>query len=147
MRYVHRFIPVLALLFALGATSYAQSARRTVIQIPFDFVVGQKTLPAGVYRIEPTKRDSYTVLEIRGVTSRASAFAITTTIRGGDSKRQPSLVFEKYGETYVLAEVWAAGDVEGREVAQSRRGRSADAEAAAGRARKRASVTLAVSPR
>lgn len=147
MKFIHRFIPVLALLFALGATSFAQSARRTVVQIPFDFVVGQKTLPAGKYRIEPVRREAYTTLEIRGITSRASAFVNTTSIRGGDSQRQPRLVFQKYGETYVLAEVWPASDGDGRELAQSRRGRATDAEVAAGKARRPETVTLAVSTR
>ncbi len=58
MRSVYKFIAVPALLSALGATSYAQSARRTVIQIPFDPAAGQRTLPAGEHRAEPAGLDS-----------------------------------------------------------------------------------------
>ena len=148
MKSVYRFIAVLALLSALGATSFAQSARRTVIQIPFDFVVGQKTLPAGRYRVEPVGRDSYTTWEIRGATTRAGAVVITSAIRGGASQAsqsEPRLVFQKYGETYVLAEVWPAGDASGRALAQSNHGPAADARAAAGKSRKPETVTLAVS--
>lgn len=146
MKSVNKFIAVLALLFALGATSFAQSARRTVIHIPFDFVVGQKTLPAGKYRVEPVGRDSYTAWEIRGATTRAGAIVMTTAIRGGAARVEPGLVFQKYGETYVLAEVWPAGDAAGRELAQSHHGPAADARAAAGKARTE-TVTLAVSAR
>ena len=125
MRFIHRFIPVLALLFTLAATSYAQSARRTVILIPFDFVAGEEMLPAGTYRVEPVRRDSYTVWEVRSTTGRAGAVVMTSsTGSGAASEAQPRLVFQKYAETYVLAELWPSGEGAGREVFQSRRGRA-----------------------
>ena len=120
MRYVHRFIPVLALLFALSGASYAQSARRTVILIPFDFVAGGKTLPAGAYRIEPVKRDSYTAWEIQSTAGRAGAVVMTSAIRGVASEEGARLVFQKRGEAYVLAQVWPSGEGAGREVARAR---------------------------
>lgn len=148
MKSVYKFIAVLALLSALGAASFAQSARRTVIHIPFDFVVGQKTLPAGRYRVEPVGRDSYTAWEIRGASTRAGAVVMTTAIRGGAaSQAEPRLVFQKYGDTYVLAEVWPSGDASGREIAQSHRGPAAEAREAAGKTRKAETVTLALSAR
>ena len=143
MKSVYKFIAVLALLSALGATSYAQSARRTVIQIPFDFAVGGKTLPAGRYRVEPVGRDSYTTWEIRGTNGRADAIAITTAVGGGAAQYAPRLVFLKEGGTYVLAEVWPAGEKSGRAFAQPRR-RTDTQSADAGR-RGPQTVTLAIS--
>lgn len=125
MRFIHRFIPVLALLFALAATSFAQSARRTVILIPFDFVAGEKVLPAGTYRVEAVRRDSYTVWEVRSTAGRAGAVVMTSAVGSGTAEEvQPRLVFQKYGETYVLAQLWPSSDSTGREVVQSRRGRA-----------------------
>lgn len=125
MRFIHRFIPVLALLFTLAATSYAQSARRTVIHIPFDFVAGEKVLPAGTYRVEAVRRDSYTLWEVRSTAGRAGAVVMTSAIgSGAASEAEPRLVFRKYAETYVLAQFWPSGDSKGREVVQSRRGRA-----------------------
>jgi hypothetical protein len=121
MKSVYKFIAVLALLSALGATSFAQSARRTVIRIPFDFVVGEKTLPAGRYRIEPVGRDSYTTWEIRSTSRSDGAIVLTTAIGGGAAQSEPKLVFLKEGGTYVLAEVWPAGERAGRELARPRR--------------------------
>jgi hypothetical protein len=117
---------VLALLFTLAATSYAQSARRTVILIPFDFVAGSEVLPAGAYKVEPVRRDSYTAWEIRSTTGRAGAVVMTSAIGGGAAVEEAGsrLVFQKYAETYVLAEVWPTSDASGREVVQSRRGRA-----------------------
>ena len=124
MRYIHRFIPVPALLFTLAATSYAQSARRTVILIPFDFVAGEKVLPAGTYRVEPVRRDSHTAWGIRSTRAGAGAVVMTSAIGSGAAEEaEPRLVFRKYAETYVLAEIWPSRDSAGREVAQSRRAR------------------------
>jgi hypothetical protein len=122
MKSVYKFIAVLALLSALGATSFAQSARRTVTHIPFDFVVGGKTLPAGRYRIEPVGRDTYTTWEIRGTSRRAGAIILTTATGGGAARAEARLVFHKEGETYFLAEVWPADEKTGRKFAQPRRG-------------------------
>lgn len=125
MRFIHRFIPVLALLFALATTSFAQSARRTVILIPFDFVAGEKVLPAGTYRVEAVRRDSYTVWEVRSTAGHAGAVVMTSAVgSGAASEAEPRLVFQKYAETYVLAQVWPSSDSTGREVVQSRRGRA-----------------------
>ena len=146
MRYVHRFIPVLALLFTLAATSYAQSARRTVVLIPFDFVAGEKVLSAGTYRIEPVRRDSYTAWEIRSTAGRAGAVVMTSSLRGDSAGAESRLVFRKYGETYVLAELLSAGDGPAREVVQSRRTR-ATVESLAGEGLRPETVTVAARAR
>jgi|SRR5687767_6569324 len=130
MRFIHRFIPVLALLFTLAATSYAQSARRTVVLIPFDFVAGEQTLPAGTYRVEPVRRDSYTAWEIRSTAGRAGAVVMTSAL-GGVAQSEAGLVFHKYADTYLLAQVLPAGDLAGRSVIQTRRGRSMSETASA----------------
>lgn len=140
MRFIHKFIPVLALLFALSGASYAQSARRTVILIPFDFVAGGKTLPAGSYKIEPVKRDSHTAWEIQSTAGRAGAVVMTSAIQGVDSDEGPRLVFRKHGETHVLAQFWPSGEGAGREVARSRRGLS-------GRGERTETVTVAARSR
>jgi hypothetical protein len=146
MRFIHRFIPVLALLFTLAATSYAQSARRTVILIPFDFVAGEKTLPAGTYRIEPVRRDSYTAWEVQSTSAAAVAVVMTSALGGNAAGAEPRLVFQKYGGTHVLAQVWPSGDMAGREVIQSRRTR-VTVESLAGKGQRPEAVTVAARAR
>jgi hypothetical protein len=133
---------VLALLFTLAATSYAQSARRTVILIPFDFVAGEKTLPAGTYRIEPVRRDSYTAWEIQSTSASAGAVFMTSALGGNAAGDKSRLVFQKYGETHVLAQLWPSSDTAGREVVQSRRTR-VTIESLAGKDQKPEAVTVA----
>ena len=143
MRFIYKFIAVSALLFTLGGTSFAQSTRRTVILIPFDFVAGEKTLPAGTYRVEPFKRDSYTTWVIQSTGAGAGAIFMTSALRGGASDGEPRLVFRKYGEAYVLAQVWPSGDGAGRELIQSRRTR-AISESLAGAGKRPETFTVAV---
>jgi len=146
MRFIHRFIPVLALLFTLAATSYAQSARRTVILIPFDFVAGEKVLPAGTYRIEPVRRDSYTAWEIQSTSAGARAVVMTSALGADAAGAESRLVFRKYGETHVLAQVWPSADTAGREVVLPRRTR-VTIESLAGKGQKPESVTVAARSR
>ena len=125
MRSGYRIIAVLSLLVVSAATSYAQSARRTVIAIPFDFVVGQKTLAAGTYRIEPFRRDSNTTLQIQNTDTGATAFVITNPIETGSTRREAKLVFQNFEGRYVLAQVYPAGESGGRQLVGSQRRRGA----------------------
>jgi hypothetical protein len=141
MKSIYKFIAALALLFTLGATSFAQSARRTVIQIPFDFLVGQKMLPAGSYRVEPVKIDSNTAWEVQSTQGHAGAFVITSAIQGGKIRGESRLVFQKYGDLYVLAQVWTASDSTGRALVPPRHIRT-EQDRLAGQDRQPETVTI-----
>ena len=55
-------LTMLTLLLAVSTISVsAQSERSKITNIPFDFIVGEKTLPAGEYTVEPNRRDSLNV--------------------------------------------------------------------------------------
>ncbi|HVN80915.1 MAG TPA: hypothetical protein VMW38_18125 [Terriglobia bacterium] len=84
-------------------------------EIPFDFVVGQKTLPAGEYEICPGNKTNKDILWIKKADSRAAANMITF---GCNAKRQqagPYLVFNRYGNQYFLSQVWTEFDQVGRQ--------------------------------
>ncbi len=89
-------------LSCLGVAGRALAQEPAVqANVPFQFTVGGKLLPADTYTITPS---SERVLVIR---STDGHFASMTTITHADS--QPSsgnkLVFEKYGNRYFLHEV------------------------------------------
>ncbi len=88
--------------------------------IPFDFMVGDKTFPAGMYTFTqppPTRG----VLRIRSLDGPESVVVIT---RGVQERRTPpdetKLVFTRYGDLYFLAQAWIVGEIEGREFLKSR---------------------------
>ncbi len=100
--------------------SLAQSVTiRAKAEIPFDFVVGQKTLPAGEYEICPGNKTNKDILWIKKTDSRAVANVVTF---GRNIKRQQAgsyLVFNRYGSQYFLSQVWTEFDEVGRQAAKT----------------------------
>ena len=100
------------------AAVYASPVGSLKANIPFSFSVGNETLPAGVYTIEPQATPS--VLLIRRKDSSRAVLTITLGVQARRQQDQTKLVFRRYGDQYFLAQVWTAGDTGGRELGQSR---------------------------
>ena len=96
-------------------------------KIPFDFVVGDKKLPAGEYVIGTDQNTSNIVLAI----SRGNCFANTLTIPVQIATRTDTakLVFHRYGDQYFLFEAWQLGVTTGRAVPKSRAERDIERKA------------------
>ncbi|MGH9842538.1 MAG: hypothetical protein ACREEM_27670 [Blastocatellia bacterium] len=86
--------------------------------IPFDFSVGNKTLPAGVYTVTPLTTPG--ALRIRREDCRAAALVQTQSVQARHDQDQTKLVFRRYGDQYFLAQVWTAGESDVRELQKSR---------------------------
>ena len=68
--------------------------------IPFDFVAGKTTLPAGNYEI--TRPDPLGPIQIRGTAGRHSVFLLTVGTRA-DEVQQPELIFARVaGRDFLL---------------------------------------------
>jgi len=109
-------LPVVTLLVVFAtslAPANAQTRQRVYAQIPFDFVVGDKTLSAGKYSISSEMMDGSALL-IRNVKAKGSAVRLTDGIQSRSDKTNTRLIFHRYGQTYFLAEVWHGGDSTGR---------------------------------
>src|SRR6185295_12678076 len=103
-------IPLIIIVFAgvLAINVHAQT--KVIASIPFAFSAGKTTLPAGRYTItvlNPTSDRK--VLQIRSLNGRSSAVVLTNGIIGNASENA-KLVFERYGDRYVFAQVQLAGD-------------------------------------
>ncbi len=110
------------------ASAYGQGSRTTRANVPFDFIVGNTTLPAGEYTVASISGTSET-LRIQNTESQQAVYRLTTALGtplGGNSK----LVFHRYGAQYFLAEVWGAGDTRARQVMKSRSEKAAEHEIA-----------------
>ena len=113
---------------ALGTavvSANAQSARTVISNVPFEFVVGDTTLPAGEYRIT---RALGNALTIQTGEAKGSASRLTNEIEPRANKRHARLVFHRYGERYFLAEVWSGADSMGRQLLKSRQERAIERE-------------------
>lgn len=120
---------LLSLIFSLSAISvYGQS--RTLIskvEIPFDFSIRDKTLPAGVYRVERIFQDA---VLIRSEDGQEACVSLTMPVRGKDSPETGRLLFHRYDEVYFLFQVWEPGSDYGRQVFKSRAERSVERDMA-----------------
>jgi hypothetical protein len=108
------------LLMLTAATVSAQSERIRVINIPFSFNVGPKTLPAGEYTVEPNRRDSHTAWLVQSRESHATALFTTMPVQASTTQEEARLVFHKYGEQYFLSQIWTPGGNTGRELLMPR---------------------------
>jgi hypothetical protein len=98
------------------ATSvYAQSDSALVAKIPFEFVIGNKTFPAGEYTVRYTYRSVIQILNRDG----GACLFVPTRLAKGRKRMGDELVFSRYGDQYFLSTLWRAGDV-GRAVGISR---------------------------
>jgi hypothetical protein len=83
----------------------AQSATLTV-NVPFNFTMGAKALPAADYRV----RISGDVVYLDTEAGDAHMVSVGIAL-GMDGKYvQPKLVFKQYGDRFVLSQVWNGGD-------------------------------------
>jgi hypothetical protein len=104
-----------ALIAVFTAAASPSQAGQVSCKVPFSFTVNSaKTLPLGEYTLTSTGPLG-TVL-VRGASG--AAFSVTNRLESrGES--QAKLVFQKYGDTYILRQVWM-GDGTGRELPRTR---------------------------
>lgn len=116
----------LAILTAVVSAN-AQSRNRVIANIPFGFVVGDKTLPAGEYGLIPaTAADE--ALMVQNIESGNTFVRLTEPTMAMTGTRA-RLVFHRYGQAYFLAEVWN-GETIGRQLTKSRQERAIERELA-----------------
>ncbi len=91
--------------------------------IPFDFVIGTKTLPQGTYTM---KLDNMlpNVLVIYGQDNNEGALALSITVSAKDTEdNSPKLIFHRYGNEYFLSQVWRGAGQSGKELLKSQQER------------------------
>jgi hypothetical protein len=112
---------VTASLFALSlivAAQVAQAQESMAVNIPFAFVAGDATLPAGEYRVQTLNTNSAVIL-IRCSDKGPSAMVLSQAAQAKDTQTQSKLVFQRYGNRYFLSQVWKAGSISGRQLRKS----------------------------
>ena len=116
-------LPILFILLAVSSvTSFAQSDRQTVVNVPFDFIVGDKAMPAGQYILERNKRENDSVWTITSKDTGASRKVfLTSPNQSLDPAEKTKLVFHRYENYYFLSSFTVAGSNTGRELQMSDR--------------------------
>jgi hypothetical protein len=107
---------VFAAIFAVASLSAAANAQfKTPVQVnvPFAFESGSQHLAAGVYTLQ---MDSEYVLRVQGKTVPGAAMSLATRSQDLNPAKTSKVVFKKYGNRYILSQVWIAGAVDHREL-------------------------------
>jgi hypothetical protein len=100
----------------LGSTALAQRIERTVkANIPFDFVLGRESFPAGRYSVVIKTSG---LLELRDSEGRVLANVLTQPVQGPGDPARPRLRFDSEGGHHLLTQVWQQGDEIGQQILQ-----------------------------
>src|SRR4030095_9547096 len=100
------FVVSLSLLMAVASFA-ANSGLKLRATIPFDFTVGEKTMPAGTYTVEQINTNS--ALLIRSEDCTRGIFINSGAKLHTNYPERAKLTFRKSGDLYFLAEVWGYG--------------------------------------
>lgn len=92
-----------------------------IADIPFDFIVNDKTLPSGKYTVRAITSDG----EGLRVSSygKSSAVGLSRSVTDKSDNQKARMVFHRYGQQYFLAEIWS-GEGSGRQMLQCKRERN-----------------------
>jgi hypothetical protein len=122
---------LLSLLLPLSAI-YVYGQGKTLIReakIPFDFSVGDKTFPAGVYTVTRVNAEKI-MLRLSSEDGQEAIHIITNPVEAKESSKTAKLIFRRYGETYFLSQIWESDEIQGRQLLKSRTERSVERDLA-----------------
>ncbi len=125
MKNLTRRVLTLSFFVAIAASAVlAQGRARVTADIPFDFSVGNKSMPAGKYIVQKHSTMSH-LLQVQGWDSNKSAYVTTNDTIKNKRSEKTILVFRRYGSDYFLAQMWTAGESAGTELPVSKAERQA----------------------
>jgi hypothetical protein len=104
------FAAVLALTCLLGVSisANAQDTEGVSVKVPFEFVAGGATLPAGTYTVGRLSLETFSVIAISSYRHGTFVFPVAAD---GTRAGQPKLTFEHVGDKYFLSEADTPGGV------------------------------------
>jgi hypothetical protein len=112
-------LPVTLMLLSGLMAAQSLTSSHIVAQVPFDFMVNNKIIPAGECTVQSADMDAW-LLTIRNVAAKKSLFAPSSD--GEESKPADStvLVFNQYGNLYFLSEIRLEGSKRTYKLSESR---------------------------
>jgi len=125
IKYATQFFLTLALLLVGGLTAaQAQMDSDTTIDanIPFQFVVGTTTLPAGKYVIRQVddSEDMPNVLEIRSANGKVATILDTENTSLNQAPKKTEVIFDRIGNQYFLSQIFVEGENYGVQAIESK---------------------------
>jgi hypothetical protein len=107
-------VRILSAFFGLAVLAVAakgQTADQFVVNIPYEFVVAGKTLPAGSYRINRVSDKNERLLVISSFENRAGVLVQPIEVAGKTDTEKPSVSFQTVGDQHLLSRIETAEHV------------------------------------
>jgi hypothetical protein len=102
-----RILCVLICVTGFGVATQGQTVDRLDVKIPYEFVVGGKTLPAGYYSVRRVLESSGRVLLLSNVENHASALLVAIQFECGPVDKV-YVSFEQVGDQHFLSMIQTA---------------------------------------
>ena len=102
----------------LLVASAAQAQTNVKADIPFDFVVGNQSMPAGEYTVVGQSFGSPAIW-IRSDDGKATTVSVTNACVSANPSDKTKLVFHRLAGQYFLSQIWIEGNSTGRELRKS----------------------------
>ena len=131
-RAAYKLMALLVLIGSMALAAQAQTSSRTqlIASIPFQFNVGEKTMPAGEYTvIQVNPSSDHAVLQLRSKDGSRSVMIQTSNVTGKASETA-RLVFNRYGSQYFFSQAWTSSDASGLQAPKTKAERGARQELA-----------------
>ena len=111
-------IVITAALAMLATTVASAQSIKVKATVPFSFIVGQSTLPAGEYTLKAMSNGQ--VLEMRNLDAKITRLVLSNSCESRPASKT-KLVFHRYGDQYFLSQIWTEGIDRGHEIPISQR--------------------------
>lgn len=117
-------VAMFSLVIAIAVTGLANLNGRITVNIPFNFNVGSKQLPAGTYYTSTTNLARGSVALVNRATGETMTFLVRPSHTGANQK-QASMIFRRYGNQSFLANIWDGQSANAAELIKSKAEREA----------------------
>jgi hypothetical protein len=94
-------------LAAFAAATRAQELDQIIVNVPYDFVVSGKTLPAGAYRVKRANDRDNHVLAITSLENHGGVLLLSSVV-SPTTEEHPALGFEVVGDQHFLNRIETA---------------------------------------
>ncbi len=112
-------LPVMLMLLSGLMAAQSLTSSHVVAQVPFDFMVNNKIIPAGECVVASTSMDGQT-LAIRNFDAKTSALARSSHGQASKAANSTVLVFRVYGNQYFLSEIRLEGSNQSYKLPENR---------------------------
>lgn len=108
-----KLFAILGCLMLFVAMSQAKIADGVEFEVPFSFIVKEKTYPAGKYSIERLNGSNPNLLTLKNDAGNVKTILLTQSVNSKNPSGQAVLSFKREGENYFLQSLWLTSENQG----------------------------------